>query len=126
MLNKVLECAEIPRWENFGSDGLGVVRLSLWRSKPPHFFIQQFENPENVAAVQRLLNRDSHEVEMRKRITDYYFKFLQFIKKQMGDKDYLNFLSSNKREFIKVVDSLDGAISQNIFLEAAGISKKPP
>ncbi|MDA0686931.1 MAG: DDE-type integrase/transposase/recombinase [Bacteroidetes bacterium] len=97
--------------------------LSLWRSKPPHFFIQQFENPENVAAVQRLLNRDSHEVEMRKRITDSYFKFLQFIKKQMGDKDYLNFLSSNKREFIKVVDSLDGAISQNIFLEAAGISK---
>ncbi len=97
--------------------------LSFWRSKPPQFFIQQFEDPESQEIVKRAKSKESHEAETRKKITASYFKFLQFIKDRMGEKEYLRFLSANKRDFLVVVDSLEGAISKNIFLEAAGVSK---
>ena len=97
--------------------------LSEWRKTPISKFVNQFENGAEHPTVIKYLSRRNDELKRSKQAIDSYMTFVSFIKDAMGVKPFTRMLSENKERFVEVVEGLEGLVTQQYFLEHAGISR---
>ena len=97
--------------------------LSEWRKTPISKFVNQFENGAEHPTVIKYLSRRDAELERSKHAIDSYMTFVSFVKDAMGVKSFTRMLGENKEKFVEVVEGLEGVVTQQYFLEHAGISR---
>lgn len=97
--------------------------LSEWRKTPISKFVNQFENGAEHPTVIKYLSRQDEELERNKQAIESYMTFVRFVKDAMGVKSFTRMLGENKEKFVEVVEGLEGLVTQQYFLEHAGITR---
>ena len=97
--------------------------LAEWRKTPLAKFVNQFESGVAHPTVEKYLTKRSEESSLKDKAMMSYLSFVDLMKESMGEKAFVGLLQENKEKFIDLVENLEGLVTQQEFLEHAGITR---